>query len=169
MSAVVARRLLGELDDGDSTDARFPIRGVDGLLLSYAKCCHPIPGDPIIAHVSPGKGLVIHHESCKNIRGHEREPERYFPVEWDNSKIGNEQFLAALRIDILNHQGALAKLTALIASTDANIHSLSTEEKEGRIYVIHLVLTINDRVHLAKVMRRIRVLPDVLKISRNKN
>ncbi|RCU51011.1 MULTISPECIES: bifunctional GTP diphosphokinase/guanosine-3',5'-bis pyrophosphate 3'-pyrophosphohydrolase [Corallincola] len=170
MSAVVARRLLGELDDASGTDRNhFPIRGVEGLLLSYAKCCHPIPGDPIIAHVSPGKGLVIHHESCKNIRGYDKEPERYFAVDWDEARLDEEQFLAALRIDIVNHQGALAKLTALIANTDANIHSLSTEEKDGRIYLIHLVLTIRDRVHLAGVMRRIRVMPDVLKISRNRN
>ncbi|GAA5216292.1 bifunctional GTP diphosphokinase/guanosine-3',5'-bis pyrophosphate 3'-pyrophosphohydrolase [Corallincola platygyrae] len=170
MSAVVARRLMGDLDQAEGKDdARFPIRGVEGLLLSYAKCCHPIPGDPIIAHVSPGKGLVIHHESCKNVRGYDKEPERYYVVDWDEAKLGDETFLAALRIDIVNHQGALAKLTALIAETDANIHSLSTEEKDGRLYVIHLVLTIRDRVHLANVMRRIRVMPDVLKVSRNRN
>ncbi|MBP7547659.1 MAG: bifunctional GTP diphosphokinase/guanosine-3',5'-bis pyrophosphate 3'-pyrophosphohydrolase [Corallincola sp.] len=169
MSAVIAKRLLGELPTAGDGKKRFPIKGAEGLLLSYARCCHPIPGDPIIAHVSPGKGLVVHHESCKNIRGYDREPERYFAVTWDNAQLADENFQAALRIDIVNHQGALAKLTSIIASSDSNIHSLTTEERDGRIYSIRLVLSTRDRVHLARIMKRIRVMPDVVRVSRNRN
>ncbi len=169
MSAVIAKRLLGELPTIAEGKRRFPIKGAEGLLLSYARCCHPIPGDAIIAHVSPGKGLVIHHESCKNIRGYDKEPERYFPVAWDTSQLQDETFQAALRIDIINHQGALAKLTSIIASAESNIHSLTTEERDGRIYSIRLVLSTRDRIHLARIMKRIRVIPDVVRVSRNRN
>ena len=169
MSAVIAKRLLGELPTAADSKKRFPIKGAEGLLLSYARCCHPIPGDAIIAHVSPGKGLVIHHESCKIIRGYDKEPERYFPVAWDVSQLQDESFQAALRIDIINHQGALAKLTSIIASAESNIHSLTTEERDGRVYSIRLVLSTRDRVHLARIMKRIRVIPDVVRVSRNRN
>ena len=169
MSSVIAKRLLGELPTMAEGKRRFPIKGAEGLLLSYARCCHPIPGDPIIAHVSPGKGLVIHHESCKNIRGYDKEPERYFPVTWDASQLQDESFQAALRVDLINHQGALAKLTSIIASAESNINSLTTEERDGRIYSIRLVISTRDRIHLARIMKRIRVIPDVVRVSRNRN
>ena len=78
------------LQQGDTTaiptttqsHGHLPIKGADGVLITFAKCCRPIPGDPIIAHVSPGKGLVIHHESCRNIRGYQKEAEKFMAVEW---------------------------------------------------------------------------------------
>ena len=74
MSVVVARNLLNEPESNteESTTRKLPIKGADGVLITFAKCCRPVPGDPIIAHISPGKGLVIHHESCRNIRGYEK-------------------------------------------------------------------------------------------------
>ncbi len=81
MSVVIARRLLDQ-DPGAPTEGKMAIRGADGILVTYANCCRPIPGDPIIAHVSPGKGLVIHRETCANIRGHRQEQDKYMPVEW---------------------------------------------------------------------------------------
>ena len=88
MSVVVAKNLQqGEAAEPVPANApnhgHLPIKGADGVLITFAKCCRPIPGDPIIAHVSPGKGLVIHHESCRNIRGYQKEPEKFMAVEWD--------------------------------------------------------------------------------------
>ena len=84
MSVVVAKNLQqGEAipsAPGASGHAHLPIKGADGVLITFAKCCRPIPGDPIIAHVSPGKGLVIHHESCRNIRGYQKEAEKFMAV-----------------------------------------------------------------------------------------
>ncbi|MBL3239255.1 guanosine-3',5'-bis(diphosphate) 3'-diphosphatase, partial [Klebsiella pneumoniae] len=81
----VAKNLQGDQSSlGASSGVRnLAIKGADGVLITFAKCCRPIPGDPIIAHVSPGKGLVIHHESCRNIRGYQKEPEKFMAVEWD--------------------------------------------------------------------------------------
>ncbi|MBE8168697.1 MAG: bifunctional GTP diphosphokinase/guanosine-3',5'-bis pyrophosphate 3'-pyrophosphohydrolase [Shewanella sp.] len=169
MSIVIAQRLVGDLPmiQDDNRDCHLmPIRGAEGMLVSYANCCRPIPGDTLIAHVSPGKGLVVHMENCANIRGYQTEPEKYIPVEWDNAE--GTEFQANLRIEIVNHQGALAKITSIVSAAHSNIHNLSTEERDGRVYLINLRISVTDRIHLANVMRRIRVLSEVLRTSRNR-
>lgn len=167
MSLAVAKRLMGELQplkDESLSRKSLSIKGAEGLLVSFAKCCRPIPGDDIIAHVSPGKGLVIHRRECKNVRGHEDEPGRYFPVEWDNNP--EAEFISEIRIEIINHQGALAKLTSAIATTGCNIDGLKTEEIDANIYFIDVALTIKNRKHLADVIRHIRKMPDVQRVTR---
>ena len=168
MSIVIAQRLKGDrIETQEHKEANMmPIRGAEGMLVSFANCCRPIPGDAVIAHVSPGKGLVVHMESCANIRGYQGEPDKYIPVHWDNAE--GIEFQANLRIEIVNHQGALAKITSIVAAEGSNIHSLSTEERDGRVFLINLRISVTDRVHLANVMRRIRVLPEVLRTSRNR-
>ncbi|ABE56710.1 (p)ppGpp synthetase I, SpoT/RelA [Shewanella denitrificans OS217] len=168
MSIVIAQRLLGDLVDNNENKENnlMPIRGSEGMLVTFANCCRPIPGDAVIAHVSPGKGLVVHMENCANIRGYQGEPDKYIPVQWDN--VDGVEYQANLRVEIVNHQGALAKITSIIAATGSNIHNLSTEERDGRVYMINLRIAVTDRVHLANVMRRIRVLPEVLRTSRNR-
>ncbi|KMV30498.1 bifunctional GTP diphosphokinase/guanosine-3',5'-bis pyrophosphate 3'-pyrophosphohydrolase [Photobacterium swingsii] len=170
MSVVIARRLLGnpeELNNHDEGARRLPIQGADGILLTFANCCHPIHGDPIMAHVSPGKGLVIHREECANIRGYQKEPDKYMAVEW--SEDFEQEFVTNLKVDMQNHQGALADLTNTIAATGSNIQGLATEEKDGRLYTITVRLTTKGRIHLANIMRRIRVMPNVVRVARQKN
>lgn len=168
MSIVIAQRLIGDnLENQESRDAHLmPIRGAEGMLVTFANCCRPIPGDAVIAHVSPGKGLVVHMETCANIRGYQGEPDKYIPVQWDS--VEGVEYQANLRVEIVNHQGALAKITSIIAAEGSNIHNLSTEERDGRVYLINLRISVKDRIHLASVMRRIRVLPEVLRTSRNR-
>ena len=169
MSVVVAKNLL-QTDTSalnNKKQGKLPIKGADGVIITFAKCCRPIPGDPIVAHVSPGKGLVVHHESCRNIRGYQKEPEKFMPVEWD--KVTEQEFVAEIKVDMFNHQGALANLTAAINTAGSNIQSLNTEERDGRVYSAFIRLTARDRVHLANIMRKIRVMPDVIKVHRNRN
>ncbi|EIW88939.1 bifunctional: (p)ppGpp synthetase II [Alishewanella agri BL06] len=169
----IARRLLGEFDS-DEPQSKAPaipkgntfIVGSEGMLVTFAKCCRPIPGDPIVANATPGKGLNVHRAECRNIKGWEREPARFFPVRWDNTT--EKQFLCDIRVFILNKQGVLAKLTTMIATQDSNIQDLSTEDRDTGEYVIKITLSVKDRVHLANVMRKIRVMPDVQKVYRRK-
>jgi len=169
MSLVVAKNLMGDQSSMATSSARnLPIKGADGVLITFAKCCRPIPGDPIIAHVSPGKGLVVHHESCRNIRGYQKEPEKFMAVEWDDKET-EQEFIAEIKVDMFNHQGGLANLTAAINAAQSNIQSLSSEEKDGRVYSAFIRLTTRDRVHLANIMRKIRIMPDVIKVTRNRN
>ncbi|CAH0532305.1 Guanosine-3',5'-bis(diphosphate) 3'-pyrophosphohydrolase [Vibrio stylophorae] len=166
MSIVVARRLLGNADELTHANNTLPIRGADGIQLTFAACCRPLPGDAIIAHVSPGKGLVVHRDSCSNIRGYQHEPDKYMAVEWGEEF--EQDFISELKVTMVNHQGVLADLANVIAKTGANIQGLSTEEKDGRIYAITVKLTTKNRVHLASIMKKIRVMPEVVKVSRQR-
>ncbi|MHC6526003.1 bifunctional GTP diphosphokinase/guanosine-3',5'-bis pyrophosphate 3'-pyrophosphohydrolase [Vibrio proteolyticus] len=174
MSIVIARRLLGNADEltevmgkDGQPKKKLPIRGAEGILLTFANCCHPIPDDHIIAHVSPGRGLVVHRETCPNVRGYQREPDKYMAVEW--SRDYDQEFITELLVDMQNRQGALAELTNVISQTGSNIHGLSTEERDGRLYTVTVALTTKDRVHLAGIMRKIKAMPQTLKVRRRKH
>ncbi|WGW00470.1 bifunctional GTP diphosphokinase/guanosine-3',5'-bis pyrophosphate 3'-pyrophosphohydrolase [Vibrio sp. YMD68] len=174
MSIVIARRLLGDSDEltevvtkDGKPKKKLPIRGAEGILLTFANCCHPIPDDHIIAHVSPGRGLVVHRETCPNVRGYQKEPDKYMGVEWTEDY--EQEFITELTIDMQNSQGALAQLTNVISKTGSNIHGISTEERDGRLYTITMLLTTKDRVHLAGIMKKIRVMPQALRVRRKRN
>lgn len=166
LSAIVARRLLGESETLPDKKSNVAIRGTEGLLVTYSRCCHPIPDDEIIAILSPGRGMVIHQVGCSNIRKlSKEEPQRVLPMKWDSEAQG--EFKASVRIELINHQGTLATLTNAVASCESNIIGLQTEEKESNVYYIDIELTTKNRVHLARVMRKIRSMPEVQKVSRH--
>ena len=175
LSIGIARRLTGEFtedkdlndnsaDVDDENKVRMPIKGTEGMMVSYGKCCRPIPGDIIVAYLSPGKGLMVHQQGCRNIKGHEAGT--LFPVKWDTDI--DREFITNLRIIIINHQGALAKVTNVIARCDSNVHSLHAEEKDSNLYVINLEITCRNRIHLADIIRKIKVMVDVQKVVRIK-
>ena len=176
LSIGIARRLTGEFtddkdpddessaDNDDDSKVKMPIKGTEGMMVSYGKCCRPIPGDIIVAYLSPGKGLMVHQQGCRNIKGHESG--KLFPVKWDSDI--NREFIASLRIVIINHQGALAKVTNVIAHCESNVHSLQSEEKDSNLYLINLEITCRDRIHLANIIRKIKVMVDVQKVVRIK-
>ncbi|UAA38383.1 bifunctional GTP diphosphokinase/guanosine-3',5'-bis pyrophosphate 3'-pyrophosphohydrolase [Paraneptunicella aestuarii] len=169
LSAIVARRLIGDDQKSEAlADKRtnVAIKGTEGLLVSYSPCCHPIPDDQIIAVLSPGKGMLIHQVGCSNIRKLvKEEPQRVLPMKWEEGATG--EFKAALRVELINHQGTLATLTNSISACDSNIIGLQTEEKESNIYYIDLELTTKNRHHLATIVRKIRAMPEVQSVSRH--
>nr|WP_241242398.1 bifunctional GTP diphosphokinase/guanosine-3',5'-bis pyrophosphate 3'-pyrophosphohydrolase [Thalassotalea sp. G2M2-11] len=169
LSIGIARRLTDEFTEDrvlnhSNSKTKMPIKGTEGMLVSYAKCCRPIPGDSILAYLSPGKGLIVHQQGCRNIKGSQES--QLFPVKWDSDI--DRDFIAKLRIEILNHQGALAKLTNVVAKCDSNVHSLNSGEKESGLYVIDMEITCRDRIHLADIIRKIKVMVDVQRVVRNK-
>jgi RelA/SpoT family (p)ppGpp synthetase len=166
LSAIVARRLLGENEDLPEKKGNVAIRGSEGLLVHYSQCCYPIPDDEVVAVLSPGRGMVIHQAGCTNIRKLAREePQRVLAMQWEANTKG--EFKASLRIELFNHQGTLATLTNTIAACDSTIIGLQTDEKESNVYYIDLQLTTHNRVHLAQIMRKIRAMPEVQKVSRH--
>ena len=169
LSIGIARRLKDEFTEENdipqpATKTKLAIKGSEGMLVNYGKCCRPIPGDSIVAYLSPGKGLMVHQESCRNIKGQEQS--QYFPVKWDSDL--DRDFIAKLRIEIVNHQGALAKLTNVIARCESNVHTLNSGEKESGLYSIDIEITCRDRIHLADIIRKIKVMVDVQRVVRNK-
>ncbi len=166
LSAIVARRLLGDNTDLSDKQSKIAIRGTEGLLVSYSRCCHPIPDDEIVAVLSPGRGMAIHQTGCSNIRKlSKEEPHRVLVMQWGVDVLGD--FHAALRIELINNQGTLATLTNTVASCGSNIVGLQTEEKESNVYYIAIELTIKNRLQLANVMRKIRTMPEVQRVSRH--
>jgi len=166
LSAIVARRLVGETTDISNKKQNVAIRGTEGLLVHFSRCCHPIPDDEVVAILSPGRGIVIHQTGCTNIRKLSREePQRVLPMEWGEDQQGD--YKAALRLELFNHQGTLAALTSTIAGSQSSIINLQTDEREGSVYVIDIELTTRNRVHLANIMRKIRAMPELQKVSRH--
>ncbi len=145
----------------------FTIKGTEGMIVSFAKCCHPIPGEPIIGHLSVGKGMVIHRETCRNIKEIRTNPEKCMLVNWDEHI--QREFNVALRIEVINQRGIVASIATLVTAADANIEKISIEEKDAKMSLIHMEIFIKDRLHLARVMRRIRNNSAVNRISRAKS
>ncbi len=168
LSAIVARRLIGGDTDSlsDIKKGKVAIKGTEGLLMHYSRCCYPIPEDEIVAILNPGKGMMIHQHGCTNIRKlSKEEPQRVLPMEWDENVTG--EFKASVRVELINHQGTLAKLTNAITACDSNIINLVTDEKESNVYFVHLEITTHNRVHFADIMRKIRTIAEVRKVSRH--
>lgn len=166
MAYVVARRLLSDEPLSNSSEAPLAIRGTEGMVLSYAKCCTPIPGDPIIGHLSAGKGMVVHLESCRNISEIRHNPEKCIQLAWAKDVSG--EFNVELRIELEHQRGLIALLASGVNAADANIEKISMDERDGRISVVQLVVSVHDRIHLARVIRKLRTLPGVIHIQRAK-
>ncbi len=166
LSAIIARRLIGDNAELPEKKGDVAIRGTEGLLVTYSQCCYPIPDDEVVAVLSPGRGMAIHQIGCPNIRKlAKEEPQRVLSMQWESDAKG--EFKASLRIEVFNHQSTLATLTNAIASCDSTIIGMQTEEKESNIYYIDLQLTTNNRVHFAQIMRKIRNVPEVQRVSRH--
>lgn len=169
-TVIVANRLLNNGEPNSqllSNMQQSSIVGTGGVNYVFANCCRPIPGDSIIAHVNLGKGLVIHTTNCTNIKTVEKE--KFLNVSWDLSYSCNEVFEAGLRLEIINHQGILGEISHAVSLAGANIDAISSEEKDGKIYILNLVVTVRDRIHLADIMRKIKNIENVIKVIRKKS
>lgn len=167
LAPIVARRILAINDERDNqSDSSTPlvIQGNEGMLLTFAKCCYPVPGDPIVGILSTGRGLVIHRETCRNISELRSKPDRCIALQWASEPSG--EFLAAVRVLGANQRGLLAELAARIADEDSNIDNVTFEEHDSMLTTMRFVFAVRDRVHLARVMRRLRSAPKVSKIAR---
>jgi GTP pyrophosphokinase len=174
LAPLVARRLLpaqrpdaptaGPNAGPSAAPAPLAVAGTEGLLVSYAHCCYPIPNDPILAFLSTGRGIVIHREECANVEDYHKHPEKWLPVTWQ-AKPGR-LFLSELRIETLNRMGVLAALSAAVAETQTNINHVTIEQRDAETSVIVFVIEVSDRAHLARVMRTVRRIPDVLRVIR---
>ena len=164
---VIARRLLSTEESAANplaTDGPLVIRGTEGLVLNYARCCTPIPGDLIVGHLSAGKGMVVHRDNCKNISELRNNPEKCIPLTW--AKDINSEFNVELRIELAHQRGLIALLAGTISEADANIDKINVDERDGRISVIQLGISVRDRVHLARIIRKLRGLAGVSRITR---
>ncbi|MFU8788690.1 MAG: RelA/SpoT family protein [Methylobacter sp.] len=156
-----------KLDDNDQTKKQpLIIKGTEGMVITLAKCCRPIPGDSIIGYFNPGKGIVVHHHECRNSSLVKKKQTNWLDVEWSADAVGD--FPAELRIEVLNQRGSLATIASTISELNSNIENVTVVDQDDRICVDLITLTVKDRVHLAKIMRRLKELSIVLKLTRVK-
>jgi RelA/SpoT family (p)ppGpp synthetase len=167
LAPLVARRLLPvAAADAEAAAAPAPlaVAGTEGLLVSYARCCFPIPDDPIMAFLSAGRGIIVHREPCANVEDYRRHPERWLSVTWQATP--NRLFSSELRVSVANRTGVLAAVAAAIAATETNIDHVTLEERDAETSVLVFELKVRDRRHLAKIVRTIRRMPDVSGVTR---
>jgi GTP pyrophosphokinase/guanosine-3',5'-bis(diphosphate) 3'-pyrophosphohydrolase len=142
------------------------IKGTEGMVVTLAKCCHPIPGDPIIGFFNPGKGIVVHHADCRNSKDARKKQTSWLDVEWCQETQG--EFPAEIRIELLNQRGTLATIAATISSMDSNIENVTVLAQDEQVSVDLITLTVKNRVHLANIIRKLKKLNIILKITRIK-
>ena len=155
------------LSNQSDTNKTLVITGSEGVLVTFSKCCHPIPNDPIVGHVSPEKGLTVHHESCRNISGYQNNPEKYIALKWAPNI--DQLFVAEIWVDILNSQGTLGHILSIINDEKAHIQWLNTEEKDRQIYTIILQLEVKNSQQLNDLIRKLSLQQDVVSVIRNIN
>ncbi|MGI9229617.1 MAG: RelA/SpoT family protein, partial [Gammaproteobacteria bacterium] len=168
LAVLVARHLLAPDQNPDKFNGtdNMPliIKGTEGMLISFPKCCLPIPGDPLHGYVTSGRGIVVHHQSCPNVAEYRNHPDKWIHVEWEPEITG--EFPTNIRVDVTNQKGVLAKIASVISYQEANIVHVEMEDKGDKYTHLKFTVEVRDRLHLAHVLRRVRGLKHVAKVSR---
>ncbi|MFZ2854636.1 MAG: bifunctional (p)ppGpp synthetase/guanosine-3',5'-bis(diphosphate) 3'-pyrophosphohydrolase [Rhodocyclaceae bacterium] len=171
LAAVVARRLLAH-EDAPSAEDSMPtsllIRGTEGMAIQFAPCCQPIPGDPIVGSIRKGQGLIVHVHDCQAIRkSRSSEPQKWIDVEW--APEPGKLFDVRIRVAVKNARGVLGRIATGISNVGANIENVSMDEKSPSVYtVLHFVVQVSGRTHLAQLLRSLRRSPEVVRITRER-
>ena len=165
---IVAQQITGFLKGNHKVEEKdvvpLEITGSEGLIVNYAVCCKPIPGDSVIGHFTAERGLVVHQERCKNILSVREDPQQCFPVNW--GEPSGRSFNAQIKVVGRDEPGLLANLASVITSQETNIASIQTTEINTGMHEFVLDLEVSDRLHLSKILRKIRTLNNIVSVSR---
>jgi len=168
LAPLVARKFLppdgSTPHDPDAKPGPLAIAGTEGMVVTYARCCYPIPNDPIMAYLSTGRGVVIHREACGNLRNYRKQPDKWISVTWQPNP--DRLFNVEIRIEVTNRMGVLAAVCSNIASTQTNIEHVSVDDRDGDTPTLIFELQVRDRKHLAQVIKSLRRMPEVLRVTR---
>ena len=148
-----------------NTLSPLAIQGTEGMVVSYGKCCRPIPGDHIVGLLSKGRGLVIHQQGCKNVTSVSSQSDRLVDVKWSENLSG--EFPCVVVANVENERGVLARLATIISDEGANIEHVEVEDKDGLSTTISFLVAVRGRDHLARIMRRLRRVKAVLRLGRD--
>ncbi len=167
LAAVVARKLLAASEQAPAEGKGGPIliRGSEGMAVQFAKCCRPIPGDAIIGAIKKGQGMVVHTDDCPIAAKSRLDPDKWLEVQW--APEVSRLFSVSIRVAVLNQRGVLANVAAAIAECGSNIDNVSMDEDRSAHTSMHFLLQVSDRQHLARIMRGLRRIPEVIRITRN--
>jgi RelA/SpoT family (p)ppGpp synthetase len=170
---LIARQLIAfeKLTKQDDTTVQvsqatpLTIKGTEGMVVSFPKCCYPIPGDPIHGFITSGRGIVVHRQSCKNIAEYQNHQEKWIHVEWETDIKRN--FNVKISMHASNQRGVLATVSSIISEAEANIVNVEMKDRDDRYSLMRFIIEVQSRVHLANVLRRIRVLKSISQLSRS--
>ncbi|MDX2410777.1 MAG: bifunctional (p)ppGpp synthetase/guanosine-3',5'-bis(diphosphate) 3'-pyrophosphohydrolase [Woeseiaceae bacterium] len=167
LAPLTARFLLGSNEEGQSEPATtsLVIAGTEGMVVTYARCCHPIPGDEVMGYLSSGRGIVIHRNNCGNLINFRKQPEKWISVGWEK-EIGRD-FSSQIQVDTINKPGVLAEVAATIADSNSNIEQVSVLGRHEDCSMLSFLLQVRDRTHLAQIMRNVRKMPNVIRVARD--
>jgi GTP diphosphokinase / guanosine-3',5'-bis(diphosphate) 3'-diphosphatase len=161
---------LGETVKKEHTDmqAHHPlvIKGTEGLVITYAKCCRPIPGDHIAGFIKLGQGIEVHMEHCPNLERYHNQPDKYVTLSWEDKIEGD--FPVDLKVDLINRRGSLASLTLAISEAESNIENIRAQESDRHHFHVDITISVRNRSHLARILRKIRKRKDVIRVLRHK-
>ncbi len=177
VAPLVARHFLPTRETSNSTSGQetelsgdplsskpLMIAGTEGMLVTYGRCCYPIPNDPIMAYLSAGRGVMIHRQNCGNLAEYRKQPDKWIAVAWE--ALHNRMFSSEIQLEISNRVGVLAAVASVVAATETNIDHLSLEEQDVDTSSLKFQMQVRDRKHLAKVIKAIRLMPEVRKVYR---
>ncbi|MDH3440476.1 MAG: bifunctional (p)ppGpp synthetase/guanosine-3',5'-bis(diphosphate) 3'-pyrophosphohydrolase [Gammaproteobacteria bacterium] len=166
LAPLTARILVGDKNDGDeTTTTSLVIAGTEGMVVSYAKCCHPIPGDDVMGYLSSGRGVVIHRNSCGNLINFRKQPEKWLTVSWESDI--DRDFSSQIQVETINKTGVLAEVAAVIADSGSNIEEVSVTNPNPDVAGMVFLLQVKNRTHLAQIMRNVRKMPNVVRVGRD--
>ena len=166
LAPLTARFLVGMNEEGAADkESSLVIAGTEGMVVSYGKCCYPIPGDEVMGYLSAGRGVVIHRNSCGNLINFRKQPEKWINVSWE--KDIERDFSSQVQVDTVNKTGVLAEVAATIADTDSNIEQVAVLDRQDDCTILTFLLQVKDRKHLARIMRNVRKMENVIRVSRD--
>ena len=167
LAPLTARFLVGVNEEGETEagTASLVIAGTEGMVVSYARCCHPIPGDDVMGYLSSGRGIVIHRNNCGNLSNFRKQPEKWISVSWE-SEIDRE-FSSQIQVETQNKPGVLAEVAATIGDAGSNIEQVSVLGRHEDCSVLAFLLLVRDRTHLARIMRGVRKMQNVIRVTRD--
>ncbi len=168
LAPLTARLLLGAKKDAAEKNehpASLVIAGTEGMVVSYAKCCYPLPGDNVMGYLTAGRGVVIHRNSCGNLSNFRKQPEKWISVSWEQQI--DREFQCQIQCETRNRTGVLAEVAATIADCRSNIEQVEVISRHEDVSVLTFLLQVHDRIHLAKIMRSVRKMSNVIRVSRD--
>ncbi len=169
VAIVIARKLVHQHEaesDLSKSGTALAIKGTEGMVVSYGECCCPIPGDHILGYLQSGRGIVVHRDDCSMLTKMRQKDLKLIPLRWDENVVG--EFWVDITVEVANQRGVLASLASGIADAEANIGNIQVDPRDGRHNNVQFSISVRDRVHLARVMRRLRSNVVVVKLYRNK-